>query len=200
MKRVFLATQSPRRRELLNQIGVSYELLNVSVDESPLGAHEAPAQLVERLALAKAKAGHALLLAEGRLHAGFAVLGADTVVVCDAQTMGKPLDADDASRMLERLSGRAHQVMTGVALVTAAGAASAINISEVHFRTISAEERRRYCASGEPLDKAGGYGIQGLAGIFITELHGSYSGVMGLPLCETAALLERASIPVLRLG
>jgi septum formation protein len=189
---VYLASGSPRRRELLRQIGVPFRLLSSELDESALPA-EAPLAYVSRLAAAKAEAGwrgsHGLAVAP--------VLAADTAVLLDGKILGKPKDRDDAENMLLGLSGRTHQVLTAVALRSAAGNEIRVSESSVTFRKLEAGEARAYCNTGEPLDKAGAYAIQGFAAVFIAELKGSYSGVMGLPLFETAALLTAAG---LRLG
>ena len=186
---VYLASASPRRRELLRQIGVSYRLLRVEVDETPLPA-ETPGDYVVRLALAKARTGCAAL--GRRLPAP--VLGADTAVVVDDVILGKPRDRDEGLAMLAMLSGCEHQVLSAVALATPTQDAVKIQESRVRFRALTLAERVAYWDSGEPLDKAGGYAIQGRAAAFITELHGSYSGVMGLPLFETAELLRAVNI------
>jgi len=188
---IYLASQSPRRRELLRQIGVDFELLPVAVDETPL-AGETPGACVQRLALAKARTGRAGLPAARALP----VMGADTVVVAGESQLGKPADRGEAIAMLQLLSGRTHRVITAVAL---AGDHEAVcmNSSEVTFRTLTRRECEAYWETGEPRDKAGAYAIQGLAGIFITRLQGSYSGVMGLPLQETAALLQEFGIRLL---
>ena len=185
---IYLASRSPRRRELLEQIGISYALLDVEVDEGRQ-AGETPRDYVVRLALEKARAGHALVADGTKLP----VLGADTVVVVEDEVLCKPVDQADALNMLARLSGRTHQVYTGVALVSEV-VDSRLSVSEVTFRTVSLEEARAYWASGEPADKAGGYAIQGLGAVFIREIHGSYSGVMGLPLYETAEMLRGIGI------
>lgn len=186
---VYLASASPRRRELLAQIGVAFEVVAVAVDEA-LRPGEAPEVYALRLAVAKARAGHAL-------RAGRPALGADTAVVVDGAILGKPRDRADALAMLERLSGRTHHVHTAVALVAADGTVhSRLSVSAVTFRALSAAERAAYWASGEPADKAGGYAIQGRAAVFVARLEGSYSGVMGLPLFETAELLETCGIAV----
>jgi septum formation protein len=178
---VHLASRSPRRRELLAQIGVDFSLVDVQVDETPLPG-EAPAGYVLRLAQAKARAGAAST-------PGALVLGADTAVVLDDAILGKPADAAEADSFIARLSGRRHQVLTAVALAgTARG--SALNESHVWFRRVDAAERAAYVATGEPLDKAGGYAIQGRAAVFVERLEGSYSGVMGLPLFEVHGLLR----------
>ena len=186
---VYLASGSPRRRELLRQIGVSFRLLGTDLDESPLPG-EAPAAYVSRLAAAKADAGWQ------RSHgAGDApVLAADTAVVLDGNIIGKPRDRDDAENMLLTLSGRTHEVMTAVALRSAVGNEIRLSRSLVTFRPVDAAEVRAYWDTGEPRDKAGAYAIQGFAAIFIAHLEGSYSGVMGLPLFETAALLKSAGV------
>ena len=186
---LYLASASPRRRKLLRQIGVSYRLLRVAVDEAPLPA-EAPPDYVARLALDKARAGCAAL---GRRKPA-PVLGADTAVVVDGLILGKPRDRADGLAMLARLSGREHQVLSAVALATTQRAAAIVQESRVRFRALSPEECVAYWDSGEPLDKAGGYAIQGRAAAFIHDLRGSYSGVMGLPLYETAELLRTFAV------
>jgi len=184
MAELFLASASPRRRELLAQIAVPCVTQIASIDETPL-PDEPPAAYVERLAREKARA---VLLALGD-SADAVVLGADTAVVLEGQILGKPQDFTDCSRMLRGLSGRTHQVMTAVALVSAQREAAQVVCSEVTFRHLGDAEIAAYWASGEPADKAGGYGIQGLAAVFVSRLEGSYSAVVGLPLCETAQLL-----------
>jgi septum formation protein len=198
---VYLASGSPRRRALLEQIGVAYQVLAVAVDESIVPGESAGAY-VRRLALAKATAG-----LEASRSAPAPVLAADTAVVLDGAILVKPTDRADGERMLEALSGRTHEVLTAVALairgVAAAdgqGMESRLSRSEVTFRTIPPAEARRYWESGEPEDKAGGYAVQGLAAVFIADLRGSYSGVMGLPLYETAELLDAAGIARWRPG
>lgn len=187
--RIYLASASPRRRELLRQIGVAYRLLPVAVDETPL-PDESPSACVVRLALAKARAGvEALARRRPR-----PVLGADTVVVVDGTILGKPRDREEGLAMLARLSGREHRVLSAVALATATRDAVKAQESRVRFRELTRAECLSYWDSGEPLDKAGGYGIQGLAATFVVELRGSYSGVMGLPLFETAELLREFGV------
>lgn len=186
-----LASRSPRRQQLLAQLGVAFEVLDVEVDERWDG--EEPARLhVPRLALEKARAGVACLPGSPRPP----VLAADTAVVLDDEVLGKAEDAQGARRMLERLSSRAHQVYTAVALDPGDGrpARVALSVSTVCMAPLSPAELGHYLASGEPLGKAGGYAIQGLAAAFIARLEGSYSGVMGLPLYETAALLREAGL------
>jgi septum formation protein len=192
--RIYLASRSPRRRELLYQIGVQHEVLVADVDERPLPG-EVPAEYVIRLALAKARAAHEALGPRSALP----VLAADTAVVVDNEIMGKPRDREDALAMMGRLSGRSHKVLTGVALV-AGGAKSRLSVSKVSFRPVAPVEAQAYWDSGEPADKAGGYGVQGLGALFISRLEGSYSGVMGLPLFETGELLRAAGIPLLLSG
>ena len=191
---IYLASRSPRRRELLEQIGLSYRLLDVEVDETPL-VGETPRDYVLRLALCKARSGHAAVVQKADLP----VLAADTAVVLDDVILGKPRHRAEGLAMLTGLSGRTHQVFSGVALV-GRQAEFRLSVSEVSFRCISPQEAEAYWASGEPHDKAGGYGIQGLGAVFVKQLHGSYSGVMGLPLFETAQLLQNAGIQLPWLG
>jgi septum formation protein len=189
---VYLASESPRRRELLHQIGVPFRPIGVVVDEAALQGEEAPAYVV-RLAIAKARAGWQS--ASGARGPVAPVLGADTAVVLGGRILGKPADRDDAARMLGELSGRTHAVLTAVALCDATGTVSRMSRSEVKFRAIDPSECIAYAASGEPIDKAGGYAIQGFGAVFVEQLIGSYSGVMGLPIFETAALLRGAGVP-----
>ena len=184
---VYLASGSPRRRELLQQIGISFRVVAAEVDETQL-AREAPTAYVTRLAAAKAAAGRKSNPEAGHIP----VLAADTAVILDGKIMGKPAGREDAEDMLRRLSGRTHEVLTAIALRTGDGIHSRISRSEVTFRRIAAAEAQAYWATGEPRDKAGAYAIQGRAAIFIADLRGSYSGVMGLPLFETAELLGHA--------
>src|ERR1700683_3944585 len=194
---VYLASASPRRRALLLQIGVPFQILSVSVDES-VAPGEAPFDYVSRLAGAKASQGRLQSLKDGS--AVRPVLAADTAVVIDGEILGKPVDCEDAVRMLRLLSGRTHEVLTAVALSTAGRLESAVSRSDVTFRTISEMEARDYWNTGEPRDKAGGYAIQGHGAVFVAELRGSYSGVMGLPLYETAEFLRLAGVPRWRLA
>lgn len=187
MNSLYLASGSPRRRELLIQIGVPFTPLSAPIDETPLPGESASAY-VERLARAKAAAGCAQLSGAG------VVLGADTAVVLDGQILGKPENREHALAMLAELSGREHQVLTAVALNDGQRCQSLCVTSSVRFRAISRDEAERYWDSGEPLDKAGGYAIQGLGAVFVTALAGSYSAVVGLPLSETAELLGRFAI------
>lgn len=191
---IYLASASPRRAALLPLIGVEFEILRLrdfSVDEAVRG-REAPAAYVKRLALAKARAGVAAMRARGL--AVRPVLGADTTVCVGREILGKPADTADpareARRMLTLLSGRAHRVLTAVAVVTPRAERVALSDSNVTFRALSRREIDAYVAGGEPLDKAGAYAIQGGAAAFASHLSGSYTGVMGLPLYETAQLLR----------
>ncbi|MBL1261452.1 MAG: septum formation inhibitor Maf [Thiotrichaceae bacterium] len=181
---IYLVSQSPRRRELLLQIGIAHEVLVADIDETP-HVGEAAERYVARMALAKARAGRASLSVIDK-----PLLAADTSVVVDGQILGKPRDEVDAREMLLSLAGRTHQVVSAVALVNAVAEESRLSVSDVTFRDISDRESRAYWRSGEPADKAGGYGIQGLGALFIERLEGSYSGVMGLPLFETAVLMR----------
>ena len=200
-KPIYLASHSPRRRELLRQIGVGHEVLllredlkrGIDVDETPRPA-ETPADYVVRIALAKADAG----VKSTARRAGFPkpVLAADTTVVVDDQIVGKPADAEDAVRMIGQLSGRNHRVITAVAVSFADRIETRVSESQVWMREITDIEARRYAASGEPLDKAGAYAVQGRAAAFITRIEGSYSGIMGLPLAETAELLALFGVEV----
>lgn len=180
---IYLASASPRRRELLTQLGVRFEVLRVEVEECR-APQEAAAAYVTRLAGDKASAGW-LACAGSR-----PVLGADTIVVVDGDVLEKPRDQAHAATMMRRLSGRTHQVMTAVALAYAGGVAVRRVVTDVTFRAVNEAEIAAYWQTGEPADKAGGYGIQGIAGKFVTYLAGSYSAVVGLPLPETDELLH----------
>jgi septum formation protein len=193
MPHLFLASGSPRRRELLTQIGVPFSTLSADIDETPLH-DEAPAAYVERLARGKADAG-LLSLANDPAYPTACVLGADTAVVLDGLILGKPLDEADSQAMLAMLSNREHEVLTAVAVVDELRSETRVVRSRVRFRAISPHEAQAYWASGEPRDKAGSYGIQGLGAVFVESLSGSYSAVVGLPLCETAEILQRFGIP-----
>jgi len=184
---IYLASKSPRRAELLAQIGIRFEVMSVDVPEL-LKAGESPSEFVQRLALDKARAGWQV--SEKILP----VLGADTIVVLDDEIMGKPVLEGDAERMLSALSGRQHMVMTAVAMVKDENEAIRLSTSQVSFRETTKAERKAYIATGEPMDKAGSYAIQGQAAVFIGKLEGSYSGVMGLPLFETAELFREFGI------
>lgn len=186
---LLLASCSPRRKQLLAQLGLQFSSVQINVDET-LRDESSTQAYVQRLAIAKAQAGV-------QLHGTqLPVLGADTAVVLDGKIMGKPKDQDDAFQMLQQLSGRVHEVQTAVAIVQH-NIAVETSTSRVTFRDISAQEARAYWESGEPSDKAGGYAIQGYGAIFVTHLEGSYSGVMGLPIYETAQLLKKFNISIL---
>lgn len=187
---LYLASQSPRRRELLQQLGLAFEILEVDVPELR-APEESPRAYVERVARDKAAAG--LQLAQTR-DPDAAVLGADTEVVLDGRVFGKPRDAGDAIAMLRALSGRRHQVISVVCCARCGGAEIEACVSEVRFDDLCDAEIARYVATGESFGKAGGYAIQGRAAAFVARLAGSYSGVMGLPLFETARLLRKAGI------
>jgi septum formation protein len=184
---VYLASASPRRSELLRQIGVRFTVRAAAIAEDRKYA-ETPEAHVTRLAAGKAEAVWAAVRDKRP------VLGADTVVVLGREVLGKPESAEQAVAMLEQLSGRTHRVLTAVALRFAGGVESRLSQSEVRFRATTPAERLAYCATGEQFDKAGGYGIQGHAAVFVEEIKGSYSGVVGLPLFETAALLARCGV------
>ncbi len=199
---IYLASKSPRRRELLRQIGVGFELLMLretpgrdgAVNEDPLPG-EAPDVYVTRIARIKALAGRdAMTLRRLPLRP---ILAADTTVTIDGLVLGKPRDADDAFQMLRQFCGRTHEVLTAVAVFAGDQLSEALSRSEVRFANVSDEALRAYCASGEPFDKAGSYGVQGRAAQFISHISGSYSGIMGLPLHETAAMLNVAGIRTL---
>jgi septum formation protein len=196
---VYLASQSPRRQELLQQLGVRFELLLPRPDEDAEALEaELPGErahdYVMRVCVLKAQAARERLVASGR--AAVPILVADTTVTIDDAILGKPRDADDAVQMLTRLAGRDHEVLTAVAVVDAAGTQlpAALSSSRVRFAAVTRDALARYAASGEPLGKAGAYGVQGRAAEFIEHIDGSYSGIMGLPLFETAALLRAARI------
>ena len=197
MTAIYLASRSPRRRELLNQLGVAFEELlsqelhGSDVDETPDGG-EAPEDYVLRIAREKAELGWRQV-ALRRLPAR-PVLAADTSVVLNGEILGKPDDTEHAHRMLSRLAGQVHVVLTAVAVAHDGRLETAVSASTVEFRNLDDAEIRAYVASGEPLDKAGGYAIQGRAAAFVRMLRGSYSGIMGLPLGDTADLLRRFGI------
>lgn len=200
-KSIYLASRSPRRRELLRQIGVGFEIIPLreaprhpaDVDETPRPG-ELPDAYVLRVALEKAQA--AVTITRARRLASRPVLAADTTVVCDEVILGKPENAAAAARMLESLAGRAHRVLTAIAVTTGDATETRVSESQVWFRALSLEEIRRYVATGEPTDKAGAYAVQGRAAAFITRIEGSYSGIMGLPLAETAELLRGHGISI----
>lgn len=183
-----LASSSPRRKQILEALGLEFTAAGADVDETPVAGEPAEA-MVLRLAEAKARAG-------GR-DAATVVIGADTAVVLDGAMFGKPRNRADALAMLAALSGRRHRVLTGVAVKSPQGIASVLSTSEVEFREIDPDEAQAYWQSGEPADKAGAYAVQGLGGVFVSSIAGSYSGIVGLPVFETTALLKRAGIDVM---
>lgn len=189
---LYLASSSPRRRELLEQVGLCYIQLRPEVDETAL-KNESPAALVQRLARLKAETGLSMTDPDVPLP----VLGADTVVVLQGQVFGKPNSEGAALDMLAQLSGQTHQVLTAVAVAAAGQAEVILSITEVTFKDISAEMARAYWQTGESQDKAGAYAIQGRAALFVEKIEGSYSGVVGLPLMETAELLMKFGIEVM---
>ena len=199
--RIYLASQSPRRRELLTQIGVRFDLLlfrgggraDGETCEDALPG-EAPDDYVVRVA--RAKAEHGLRLLAYRRLPSRPVLAADTTLDVDGAIIGKPRDDAEAAVILAHLSGRTHRVLTAIAVAHPNRVETCLSASEVRFRTLSEAEIRAYVASGEPRDKAGAYGIQGRAAIFVAEIRGSHSGIVGLPLCETALLLREFGYPV----
>ncbi|HET7396317.1 MAG TPA: nucleoside triphosphate pyrophosphatase [Gammaproteobacteria bacterium] len=189
---IYLASQSPRRAELLRQLGLDFEIVTAPVDENVRPA-ESPEHYVRRVAHDKAMA--AVRTFGGSPPAP--LLAADTSVVVGNRILGKPHDRGEGLAMLARLAGRSHQVLSAVALWTADGLLEALSTSEVRFRDLAPAEAEAYWDTGEPADKAGGYAIQGLGAVFITGLVGSYSGVMGLPLFETAELLRQAGLEIM---
>jgi len=191
--RLHLASASPRRRDILTQLGLEFSQSGVDIDESRQ-AGEHPASMVVRLAETKARTAASALADDS------VVIGADTAVVLGDEVYGKPADEAMAVNMLLRLSGEQHEVMTGVAVLVQGELRTALSRSKVRFRDIDAAEAAAYWQSGEPLGKAGGYAIQGLGALFAGELRGSYTGVVGLPVFETAALLAEAGIDPLRLS
>ena len=200
-KRIYLASRSPRRRDLLKQIGVPFELLLLredlrrgpDVDETPL-PDESPGVYVLRMAGAKVMPAVRQIAYRGLPQKP--VLAADTAVIFDDRIIGKPQNAEEAARILRALSGREHQVLTAVALALRDKVETQISVSSVWFHELTDADIRRYVATGEPLDKAGAYAIQGRAGAFVTRIAGSYTGIMGLPLAETTELLKRFDIPL----
>jgi septum formation protein len=181
---LFLASTSPRRRELLQQIGLSFEVLRVDVDESTQ-ANESPEAYVQRLSLAKAQMGLT------QCPNNSLVLAADTTVVIDNHIIGKPETLEQAITIWQSLSGRCHQVLTGVTLANHRQSKTIVVATDVYFRLLSTQEMQSYWQTGEPQDKAGGYGIQGKGALFVEKIDGSYSNVVGLPLTETAKLLSQ---------
>lgn len=200
-KKIYLASKSPRRRELLRQIGVDFELLLLRSD-GPRGADVTEEVLPGEQAydyvgrVAAEKAAFAWNLVQRRHLVSRPVLAADTTVTVDGAILGKPGSNAEAVAMLEQLSGRTHQVMTAIAVHHHDLALQVTQVSEVRFGQLSPASIQAYCATQEPYDKAGGYGIQGLASLFVEHIEGSHSGIMGLPLYETAQLLRQAGLPL----
>jgi septum formation protein len=183
---IYLASTSPRRRELLGQLGVDFDVLNIDIDETPF-VDEKPDAYVQRMAVEKSKAGWANCKSAQSI-----VIAADTSVIIDQQILGKPDSPAHAKQMLSTLSGRSHQVMSAVAVMSEQKLSVKLNVNTVRFCTISDEQLEWYLTTNEGADKAGGYAVQGLAAQFIEYIEGSYSGIMGLPLHETALLLKQA--------
>ena len=200
-KKIYLASKSPRRRELLRQIGIEFELLMLrndtvrgpDVTELVLPG-EAAIDYVARVS--REKAAFAWSMVQSRRLTVRPVLAADTTVTLDGEILGKPANRAEAEDMLARLSGRTHQVLTSIAVHHVDMVEEVTQVSQVRFATLSAASIKAYCATQEPYDKAGGYGIQGLAALFVEHIDGSHSGIMGLPLYETATLLRKAGIPL----
>ena len=200
--RIYLASRSPRRRELLKQIGINFEVLimrsfptvRADVDETPRPG-EPPGDYVTRIASNKAMTGWTRAL-ERRLPR-LPVLGADTTVTLDGEIIGKPTNTEDAAKILRKLSGREHEVFSAVAVAMNDNVTSKLSSSRVRFAELSDLLIQDYVDTGEPMDKAGAYGVQGKAATFIAEINGSYSGIMGLPLFETAQLLKLVGFPIL---
>ena len=184
--RIVLASQSPRRRELLSLIGIPHDVQPADLDESVLPG-EMPREHAERLARSKAEA---IALREPAA----AIIGSDTIVVLDGCILGKPVDAADAKGMLERLSGRTHTVLTAVAVAHRGRTVSGVESVEVTFRPLSAQQIEAYIATGEPMDKAGAYGIQGYGAVIVERVHGDYFAVMGLALGRLVGLLDEVGV------
>jgi len=199
--RIYLASQSPRRRELLTQIGVAFDTIifrsgaraDPETDETPQPG-EAALDYVERVA--RAKAAHGARILGWRRLVPQPILSADTTLEVDGDIIGKPFNEADATAILKRLSGREHRVLTAVAVTHEERIECRVSVSHVRFRPLADDEIRRYVMTGEPMDKAGAYGIQGRAAMFIEHAAGSYSGIMGLPLCETTLLLREFGLKV----
>lgn len=196
LRKIYLASKSPRRRELLRQVGIEFELLlnDTEVDEDVFDG-EAPRAYVARVTRDKALA--ALQTMQWRQLPPRPILAADTTVVVDDAILGKPVDMADAVRMITLLSGRTHEVLTSVAVAYNNQVWQITQSSDVVFTSLSAQTIKAYCATAEPYDKAGAYGVQGLASIFISDIAGSYSGIAGLPLFETVQLLQKAGVQIL---
>ena len=195
MTLLYLASKSPRRRELLTQLGIAHEVMvppPADGPDEPQLEVESAADYVRRTARDKAQQGASWMAEQGLPVKP--ILAADTTVIFGGQVLGKPADRDDAARILSLLSGHQHEVHTAIALIVNGQLFEDVSITQVHFRDLTAGDIARYCDTGEPFDKAGAYGIQGLAGVFVARIDGSFTGVMGLPLFETARLLLHAGI------
>ena len=186
--KLILASQSPRRKELLGLLGLAFEIKVPCADETMLPGAD-PAQQVAEVSRRKALATQA--------EKEDVIIAADTIVVCDGQILGKPRDREDACRMLKMLSGRAHQVMTGLTVRQGDKMESCTEITQVYFRRLSNREIEDYVASGEPMDKAGAYGCQGRASLFVEKLEGDFFNVMGLPLCRLGLMLKELGVELL---
>ncbi len=199
--RIYLASRSPRRRDLLAQIGIRFDVLQFradpradsEIDEAAIAGESADSYVVR---VARAKAAFAARLLESRHLLPRPLLSADTTLDLDGEIIGKPRNEAEAQQILARLSGRTHRVLTAVAVTDQIRLEHVLNISDVRFRKIEADEIRRYVRSGEAMDKAGAYAIQGRAGAFVEEIRGSHSGIVGLPLCDTAILLRQFGVIV----
>ena len=191
---IYLASQSPRRAELLRQIGVQHEVHVTDIDERK-AVGETPVEYVCRMALTKARVAAEAI---GAREEAWIIVAADTTIALDGDVIGKPEDGGDCCRILRMLSARQHQVLTAVAVATPDWLDHRLSRNRVEFRALREAEISAYCASSEPLDKAGAYAIQGKGAVFVERLEGSYSGVMGLPLYETAELLRRAEIEIFK--
>ncbi len=188
---IVLASQSPRRRELLTRLGLTFRVLAPEIDER-MDRPLPPPLLAERISLEKARAAQALTGPEAL------IIAADTVVALDSAVLGKPADRSDAVRMLSSLSGRTHQVYTGVTVLRGITAATEHEVTDVTFRTLSPRETADYAATGEPMDKAGAYGIQGYGSLLVSGIRGDYFNVVGLPLCRLGQMLARFDADCLR--
>jgi septum formation protein len=200
-RKIYLASKSPRRRELLRQVGIDFELLMLRNDPQrgadvteDVEERESPEDYVARVALEKGAFAWNMILT--RRLTPRPVLSADTTVTMNGAILGKPAGQKEAVAMLEQLSGQTHEVLTSVAVHYKDLAEQVTQVSRVRFATLSPAAIRAYCATTEPYDKAGGYGIQGLAALFVEHIDGSHSGIMGLPLFETATLLRKAGLPL----
>lgn len=189
---IILASKSPRRKELLAQLGVEFICQSADIDETPL-FDETPYNYVERLAIEKAQAVLALPQNESAL-----VIGSDTAVIINNEILGKPVNKKDSARMLRLLSNNCHQVLTSIALISERDIKTQVVTTQVNFKTLTADEIEAYWQTQEPQDKAGSYGIQGIGGQFVRSINGSYSAVVGLPLYEMALLLNEAGIATIK--